>query len=418
MKSVFALGFLLCLGVFGCGGGESAPTSVGKNGGSPVGNSGAVVGQGCEGLELAPPDTGVQIFTEMALEPGEERQTCKLVMAGQDINLNYGEGIFTPGSHHATVWRTAYRDSIPTQNMLGQTVDTSQAVDCLSPGDWNGAGVVATGRPANSDVNGPSALQHALPEDVAFKIAANEVLLMNFHMINTGTTTAHVCYKQNLPSIPDSQVTSEAGLMFFYNQFITVPAGGDATADLACPVTQDITVSTAVSHMHRRGDGYTSSLYDGDPSQGGNVVRTLFESNEWDEPAVELFDPPLSFTAGQWIRFACNYHNGEQRDVAQGQETTDEMCMFIGAYWPRNAGWERCGFDGAGRNFGTGTMDGAGFVDCWNNSPRNTYGGGPSTSAARYASQRCVTESCPKVSALANDYIYRNNQAIATATCD
>jgi hypothetical protein len=36
----------------------------------------------------------------------------------------------------------------------------------------------------------------------------------------------------------------------------------------------------------------------------------------------------------------------------------------------------------------------------------------------RYASQRCVTESCPKVSALASDYIYRGNKAILDATCD
>jgi hypothetical protein len=126
----------------------------------------------------------------------------------------------------------------------------------------------------------------------------------------------------------------------------------------------------------------------------------------------------LSLKAGQWIRFACGYQNPEPRNVAQGQETTDEMCMFIGAYWPRNASWERCGYDGAGRNFGTGTMSGAQFVDCWNKSTKTTFGGGSASSADRYASQRCVTESCPKVSALANDYIYRDNQAVASATCN
>ena len=49
-------------------------------------------------------------------------------MTGQDVNLNYGEGIFTPGSHHATVWRTRYTDTIPTQNSGGQTLDPNQAM--------------------------------------------------------------------------------------------------------------------------------------------------------------------------------------------------------------------------------------------------------------------------------------------------
>jgi hypothetical protein len=206
--------------------------------------------------------------------------------------------------------------------------------------------------------------------------------------------------------------------MFFYNPFIAIPAGGSATADMACPVTQDVTVSTAVSHMHQRGVGYTSELYDGDPSQDGQVIRTLHESTEWEEPLTDQFDPPLTFTAGEWVRFACDYDNTATVDVAQGQETTDEMCMFIGAYWPRNAGWEQCGFNGAGRNFGSGTMSGAEFADCWDSSPKAFYGGGSGDAAARYATMRCITESCPAVSARAADYIFRGDQTVRDITCD
>jgi len=46
------------------------------------------------------------------------------------------------------------------------------------------------------------------------------------------------------------------------------------------------------------------------------------------------------------------------------------------------------------------------------------YGGGMSDSASRYAAQRCVTESCPAVSALASDYIYRGKQYVASVTCN
>lgn len=375
---------------------------------------------GCDAIQLEPPPKGhgVQIVTEMTLEPGEERQTCKLVMTGEDINYNEGEGLFTPGSHHATVWRTSYSGTIPTTNVTGRTFDTSGAVDCLSSGDWNGSGVITAGRSADSDADSVGVLKGSLPDDVAFKIAADEVLLMNFHMANLANHVVHACYKQNLPSVPAEQVKEEAGMIFFYNQYIAVPASGTATADMACPVTADITVSTGVSHMHRRGTGYTASLLDGDPIAGGKEVQHLELSSDWNEPATTRFDPPLALKAGQWIRWACDYQNPEQRNVAQGQQTTDEMCMFVGTYWPRHAGWDRCGYDGAGRNFGTGTMDGAQFVDCWNKSAKATYGGGPEDSDARYASQRCITETCPKVSALINDYVFRGNQDILTATCD
>jgi len=50
-----------------------------------------------------------------------------------------------------------------------------------------------------------------LPDDVALKIAANEVLELNFHMFNTGDQPIHACYKQNLYGIPDAQVKQEAG---------------------------------------------------------------------------------------------------------------------------------------------------------------------------------------------------------------
>ncbi|HEX4337350.1 MAG TPA: hypothetical protein VH062_15645 [Polyangiaceae bacterium] len=87
---------------------------------------------GCDGLVLEPPAAGhgIQLYTDMVLAPGEERQTCKLVMPGEDIN--WGDGVFTVGSHHATVWRTSHTGTIPTVDVEGQTHDTTGPVDFLS----------------------------------------------------------------------------------------------------------------------------------------------------------------------------------------------------------------------------------------------------------------------------------------------
>jgi hypothetical protein len=257
---------------------------------------------------------------------------------------------------------------------------------------------------------------------VALKIEANEILELNFHMLNTDTKPAHACYKANLYNVPDEQVEVEAGTIFYYNNFVTVPASGTATANMACPVTEDVTLRAQVSHMHKRGTGYTASLLDGDPLAGGQEVQKLYETTDWDEPVFKIDDPALALTAGQWIRWNCDYTNLEARDIAQGQQTTDEMCMFVGVYWPRSATMDGCTSAGgqymsASRPLGTGTMNGAQLMDCFNNSPQLVTGGGPETSADRYATQRCVTEACPEVSGRVNEGV-AGLVDLTTLTCN
>lgn len=376
---------------------------------------------GCDAIDLPPPDpsSGMQLSIDMELAPGEERQVCQLLLVDKKINLNYSEGLFTNGSHHALVFKTAYKGALPTQNLRGETVDASQIANCESAtSDWSTTGVIAGGHAVGTSDTSANFPKGTLPDDVAFKIEQGDVIELNFHTNNASTAPVHACYKANLNGIPDEQVRSEAGLMFYYDPFITVPANGSSKATMACPVTEDVTLAGAVSHMHRRGASYTSSLLDGDPISGGKELQRLYETKDWEEPQAKLFQPGLSLKQGQWIQWSCDYVNPEARNVAQGQQTTDEMCMFVGAYWPRSPEMDNCGTqDNLGRFFGTGTMNGAELVDCWLNSPQVVTGGGPASADARYATQRCVTEACPNASARLNDWA-QGKIDMTTVTCN
>jgi hypothetical protein len=392
----------------GCGGGGS--TAAGPAAGQGKGIDGstgtAPAKDGCDGVPLAPPAAGegVQVSIDVELAAGEERQVCKLVLVDQKVNMNYSEGLFTKGSHHALVWQTAYTDALPTQNNKGATVDAAQVVDCEGPfDDWSVRGVIAGGR-AVGVPDTANFSKGTLPADVAFKIEANSVLALNFHMFNASGAPVHACYKANLNGIPDAQVKSEAGTIFYYNPFVTVPAKGTSSATMACPVSQDVTVAAGVSHMHRRGMGYSATLLDGDPVSGGKEIQALYATTEWEEPVVKAYAPGLSLKQGQWIKWTCDYTNTESREVAQGQQTTDEMCMFIGQYWPRSLPMDSCSGGTGGRNLGTGTKDGAQTAECWNASTQVVSGGGPTSAAARYAAQRCITDACPNVSARFYDW--------------
>jgi hypothetical protein len=362
---------------------------------------------GCDAIDLAAPKAGegTQVTLEVPLAAGEERQVCKLVLLDHKVNLNWSEGIYTKGSHHGLTARTMYRDALPTENIRGETVDASQVATCESLGaDWDVLAVIAGGHALGESPRTTLNTKGTLPDDVALKIEAKEVLLMNFHILNATDHSVRACYKQNLYSIPDRQVKQEAGQMFYYNSFVTLPARQRAVARMACPVSQDVSLGAQVSHMHKRGTGYTATLLDGDPLAGGQPIAMLYNGTAWDEPLVEVNKPLRALTAGQWIEWKCEYENAEDTDIAQGQQTTDEMCMFLGTYWPRSPEMDWCMAPGsadsysAARLLADGSMNGAQFLDCWNNSPQIVGGGGPDSSAERYASQRCFTQSCANVS--------------------
>lgn len=366
----------------------------------------AVSGEGCGAIDLPPPaqDEGVQVALEIDLEPGQERQVCKLVKLDNPINLSSSRGAFTLGSHHGLLQATAYHGEYPTENLRGEPVEDPEAViECLTPGDiWDTQAVVAIGSP----VGHPSKLGAAgvLPRDVATKLGAGDVFVMNFHMLNFTDKPMKACYKQNLYGIPDEQVKAEAGTMFYYNPFITVPANGRSSTTMACPVTEDVMLAAQVSHMHSRGVGYRARLLDGDPLAGGRELQSLYEGDEWDEPAVQVNSPAIQLHAGQWIEWTCEYDNPEPRNIAQGQQTTDEMCMFIGTYWPRSARMDGCVMSdeeeapSARRFLGNGEKNAVEMLTCLQQSPRVFTGGGAEDSAERYESQICLTESCPRAS--------------------
>jgi hypothetical protein len=275
--------------------------------------------EGCDAVELEPPaeGEGVQIAIELDVEPGTEREVCRLVRLDRAINVNWSEGRHTSGSHHGLTSKTSYKGDYPRVNKLDETVeDATVALDCeSSQSNWDTQGILARGRPKGAPNPGAKGV---LPDDVAVKLAAGDIVQLNFHMLNLGDKPIKACYKQNLYGVPDEQVRHEAGMIFWYNPFITVPANSAASATMACPITEDITLAAQVSHMHKRGVGFTATLLDADPIAGGKAMQTLYKGSEWSEPIERVNSPRLQLEKGQWISYTCDYENPESRDVAQG----------------------------------------------------------------------------------------------------
>lgn len=356
----------------------------------------------CDAIDLAPPTDGVQLKMALPLGAGQEREVCQLVKLDQDINVNWSEGLYTPGSHHALLQQTAYTDTLPDTAVDGTVLDGTQVHDCQTPSAlWSVTGIVAGGNPTNVDPSHAGLPEGTFPPDVAIKLHKGEYVLMNFHMLNTSNKPTTSCYKVNLHNIPTEQVAQEAGILFLYDFAITVPAKGQSTARLSCPITQDINLPAAVSHAHKRLDGYTARLLSGDPEAANTTeVRKLYEGTEWDNPTPDAYQPALGLTKGQYIDYQCHYTNPEARNVAQGFQTTDEMCMFVAPYWPRDPAMENCQGtpDMPIRIYGDGNKNGADALSCITGSPGVYQGGGPASSDDRYATLGCITQTCAKAS--------------------
>ncbi|WP_437276480.1 hypothetical protein WME90_35275 [Sorangium sp. So ce375] len=355
---------------------------------------------------LAPPaeGAGVQYRMVSTLQPAQEIERCQLFVAPPEgLNVNRGEVRFSGGSHHVLLYTTPYT-SIPTETRRGVALDASQIHDCNDgpQADWKVTGVIAGSQSPDGD-----SFMDELPEGVALKVPPGTVLLMNTHYLNSSPGPVETDARINLYTIPDDEVEVEAGMLFHYNPFISVPAHGKSTARMRCVAEHDISIVRMQSHMHRRGVGYVANHVGID-----GTMTELYAHDRWEGVPSKEFTPLLELKAGESLDYRCEYNNVEDHTVAQGLTTRDEMCMLIGPYFPRSPAYENCETDdglSAATWIGSGTTTCAEAFECLSNVPNGddaeTFG--------------CVVNSCanvgPQLSAALNCQMTAGNGACTEA---
>lgn len=346
-------------------------------------------------VDLTPPESGKGVQLQMLsdLAPGVETERCSFYVAPPEgLHVNAQTVRFTAGSHHVLLFSTPYK-AIPTKDRFGTDIDTSGVFECGTYGPtahWEVDGVVG-----GSQTAAGAAIVGNLPADVAVTIPAGAVLLMNTHYMNASSAVMKTDARINLLTVPKEQVKREAGFLFLYNPFISVPPMSKGEAREVCPVLEDVTLLNAQSHMHKRGVGYTAQLLAADNSVEGEPIYT---TTEWSEVKMKEYAVGRELKKGQALDFRCQYDNQTDRTITQGLSANDEMCMLIGLYYPRNRQFELCGLDNTwdaafinARWIGNGTKSGLETVGCIISGQKDEdlYG--------------CVVSSCPKISTPVSD---------------
>jgi hypothetical protein len=307
---------------------------------------------GCNGSGTA----SVHFSMEGTLEAGQEIERCKLFVAPPEgLNIYKEQISYSAGSHHVLLYATSYA-SFPETNTHGMPVAPETVYDCPdgAPADFKVSSVLGGAQSANA----PPVID--LPSDTAVKVPGGTVIVMNTHYLNATPHSLDTTASIDVYTIPDAQVKHEAGMIFFYDPIIRVPAGATAQARMACPVNRDYQIFNLQTHMHKRGLGGLANLTDSD----GNVLQQLYQSSDWENVNVQKYDD-LHVSPGQMLDYRCNYDSHEDHTVLQGLTTKDEMCMLIGAYTPHNTAFEYCSPDGtSGAKGFSATFYGSGTATC------------------------------------------------------
>lgn len=335
----------------------------------------------------APPVASTVATFEMSLRlaPGQEAFKCQFVKMPADAKFVVGgRHEYTTGSHHLLLFKTELTAIPAGLDGVRDCYETGSGANLMS----YVRGVVYGAQEATG--------QTTYPSGVGLPVKAEDVLLLQTHYLNASSSPLEARVKLQLDLGKAENIRVNAGVLFFYNPFIHVPATSMAKSSMRCRLRQGVTVLGAVSHYHKRGTSYGAYL---DAPDGTPATSPFYTSTDWEHPRP--MNTPVTVPEGARIRFECTYDNmAGTRPYYQGQSADEnEMCMFMGLYYPAlERRDEICQVDpdmfGVGR---TGCLDTARCVQaCGVAAAPTTLGQGMPNVDPCW--QRCMAGSCPNAS--------------------
>jgi len=335
-------------------------------------------------------DAGAASFDlsmQSSVAAGGETHRCLYIVAPTTTEtfIVKGSHSYTPGSHHMILYRTDLSE-IP----AGMDGDA----DCYEGGGAGGfmshvRGIVYAAQTPTGELD--------YPQGVGLPVAAGEVFMMQTHYLNASSDVLDARADLSLTLSDGSDITTHAGILFFYDPFIDVPPKATAArAATRCLIRGDITLITASSHYHKRGYDYAAFI---DPAADQLATDPFYTSSDWEKPTA--LATPFAISAGSRVRYQCVYANASTNEYFQGQSAEDdEMCMFIATYYPAlETADEECTRD---RDMiGTGSVGCGGTLACLRACPSGFDPGslGAGNTSVDPCIQTCLVDSCPDATA-------------------
>jgi hypothetical protein len=312
--------------------GDATTGAGGATSGTSTASSGGTGGDTFDGgAPLATIESGIG---PIKANPGFEDTQCITV------SLKNAEGAFVrrfradlgSGSHHLIAYKS---------NAMSEST-TPKPCQGFS-GLLSGEHPIFIAQQEKSELVFPSD-ENGVP--VALEIAANQMVRLELHLINTGSAPMDVTGKLYADTVPLSTKVVKSDLAFWGTQQINIPANSAWDTGVKYQkALADTKTFALTTHQHQLGTRMRV-WYANDASDiNGTPVA---DGQNWSDPALELFTPALDFPdsgdgkkSSKGLAFKCEWKNTTPANVHFGEGFNDEMCFLWQYYYP-SKGFQLC----------------------------------------------------------------------------
>lgn len=319
----------LTLSAIACGSSEadetgtsatSATTGSGAGGSTSASTS---TGSGAGGSAFVPPSEPVTVSIEsFDVQPGTERQVCRTINLPTDgpVDVVVMRSTMVGVSHHFNAYK------VLTDQATAPVDPTESAVHDCNPAAEQFAGEAAY-------IFGSAAPERVLelPAGVAFHLEAGHRLILEQHVINTGSEVVQggVDYELYLEA-DAAKVEHHADILWLANWTFFISPNGSTSDTTHCAVPYPIELFGLTSHTHALGSHFSIEKWT------DTGTTHLYDSFDWQHPPYMDMAPTLSLEAGEGLEWTCTWDNPTNKLVTPGKASTDEMCMTFAYAYPRD----------------------------------------------------------------------------------
>jgi hypothetical protein len=319
-------------------GGSGAPATHAPGGasGSPSrGGSGAVVqddsGTGVTfvdgGGDSGPQSAGEYDITtgDIKIVAGDEQTYCvsRFLPTSEPIDMVSIGADMTAGGHHIIFYKSAATEESTAPTPCSAILDIGFSE--LS-GGLAGTVPLFIAQQARTHLE--------FPAGVAYTFPAHQMTTVEMHFLNTTAEDMIISGTVHIGVARTGTITQKANLLFYGPGpgLLSVPPGNQTVTNYYAFGAAHATppnIFAATTHTHQLSTG--TSLAFG--PQGS--TRPIFQSSDWDNPQLKVFDPPLAAGPDDGLELTCSWNNTTGQTVVFGESArTNEMCLVWAYFYP------------------------------------------------------------------------------------
>jgi hypothetical protein len=166
---------------------------------------------------------------------------------------------------------------------------------------------------------------YTFPPGVALRLPANTALDFNVHYVNSSAAPITGEAYANLHTVEASQVQQVASTLNLSNFDLRLAPMQRTTQTRTFTFSTATRILALTSHMHKLGERFVIRLSGG--ARDGEVV---YESTDWEHPAIVTYDSPLLLQPGEGLTSVITYNNTTNRTITFGLTSEDEMGIIFG----------------------------------------------------------------------------------------